>query len=179
MRTSPTGPAAAVRRTNVWFWTNRVRWGHCRVQHAAVENHISRFKYNYLLANIYNVLPQCHASVCVSNAPCIGSQELSYHGSCWPWESEEPCEPPEVLISDIYGNVSCACKCVDIENGSCHQCLDDDVPRRTFDNSETCGSPFCKDPVTIPTVTIPTVLYHQKYVRKILCSSDPLFCNIE
>ena len=132
---------------------------------------------NDLLANIYNVLPQCHASMCVSNSPCIGGRELSYHGSCWPWGSEEPCEPPEVLISNIYGNVSCACKCVDIKDGSCQKCIDDDVLRGTFDNSRAfdnnCGT-LCN-----PGGTIPTVVYHQKYVMKILCSSDPLFCNIE
>ena len=108
--------------------------------------------------------------MCVSNAPCIGGLELSYQGSCWPWGSEEPCQSPEVLISDIYGNVSCACKCVDIEDGSClrdEEC--DDVPRCVLCNDEP--EP---DPEIVP---IPSVSYHQKYVRKILCSSDHLFCD--
>ena len=30
--------------------------------------------------------------------------------------------------------MSCACECVNIEDGSCHQCIDDDVPRRTLNN---------------------------------------------
>lgn len=66
--------------------------------------------------------------------------------------------------------MSCACECVDIEDGSCHQCIDDDVPRRTLNNEPEN---------VIEKVTIPTVDYHQKYAWKILCSSDPSFCNFE
>lgn len=115
--------------------------------------------------------------MCVSNAPCIGGRELSYQGSCWPWGSEEPCQPTKVLISDIYGNVTCACKCVDEEDGSCHptQECEDDVPYSTFSNTDTFDNDHHK------LVPIPTVVYHRKYVKKILCSSDPLlsFCDDE
>ena len=113
--------------------------------------------------------PQCHASKCVSNAPC-GSLELSYEGRCWPWGSEEACgETGQVLISDIYGNVTCACQCLDRDDGTCvEDGFCDDVPRDVF---TVIASP--------PRVKIPTVVYHQKHIQKILCLDDPLYCDFE
>ena len=115
--------------------------------------------------------PQCHASRCVSNAPCQ-SQELSYEGQCWPWGSEEACgETGQVLISDIYGNVTCACQCLDGKDGSCvEDNLCDDAQRNIFD-------------VPVKSAKIPTVEYHRKSIKNIVCLSDPSFfdndCNIE
>ena len=146
--------------------------GHCRDSPAGETEHYNEISIT-LLASRYNVLPQCHNSMCASNAPCLGGRELSYRGSCWSWGSEEPCESPQVLISDIYGNVSCACPCVDIQDGSCQKC-EDDVPRGTFNNERTLNEPPIPERVTIP-----TVVFQQKYIKEILCSSDPAFCKNE
>ena len=71
--------------------------------------------------------------------------------------------------------MTCACKCVDKEDGSCREDEEcDDVPFCTLCNDPDTWHPD-PGPVRVP---IPTVVYQQKYVvKKILCSSDPLFCD--